>query len=158
MKRLPISWLLVALLAASIWSHPAWQPSHKISAQQPLAQPAPAQQALAQTGGVQAGVTQVAGDAPGTRLTGARAIIDASRYPSLQAALDALPAEGGMVQIPPGTFEIDQPLVLRRGDACLLGAGTATHIKNVNTEGRPALIVAHPENKDARTFVWPIFD
>ncbi len=55
--------------------------------------------------------------------------------------MDALPEEGGLVQLPAGTFEIDQPLVLRRSDVCILGSGTATHIKNVNTEGAPAIIV-----------------
>src|SRR5262249_51705712 len=65
-----------------------------------------------------------------TSLPGARAAIEAIGYPSLQAAIDALPAEGGIVRIPPGTFEIQQPLLLTREDVALEGAGTATHIKN----------------------------
>jgi hypothetical protein len=76
-------------------------------------------------------------------LPGARAVIDATRYPSLQAALDAVPAEGGVVRLPPGTFEIREPLVLARGDVLVEGAGSATHIKNVNADGKPALIVQH---------------
>jgi parallel beta-helix repeat protein len=83
-------------------------------------------------------------------LPGARATIDASRFESLQAALDALPPEGGMLRLPAGEFEIDQPLVIHCGDVCLEGSGTATNIKNMNTDGRPALIVAHPEAVDAR--------
>jgi len=83
-------------------------------------------------------------------LPGARAVIDAADYPSLQAALDALPDEGGLVRLPPGEFVIDQPIVLRRGDACIEGSGTATHIKNVNTDGQPALILEHPEGANSR--------
>jgi hypothetical protein len=77
-------------------------------------------------------------------LPGARLAIDAARFPSLQAALDAVPEEGGLVILPAGRFEIREPLVLRRGDVCLEGAGTATHIVNVNEEGQPALEIVHP--------------
>jgi hypothetical protein len=82
-------------------------------------------------------------------LPGARAEIDAARFPSLQAALDALPEEGGIVKLPPGTFEIDQPLILTRGDVLLQGSGTATHIKNINQTGQPALLLAHPKGDKA---------
>ena len=78
-------------------------------------------------------------------LPGARAVVDAARFPSIQAALDAVPAEGGVVRLPPGVFEIRQPLVLGCGDVLLEGAGPATHIKNVNTEGQPALIIRHAD-------------
>ncbi|MCA9117261.1 MAG: right-handed parallel beta-helix repeat-containing protein [Planctomycetaceae bacterium] len=88
---------------------------------------------------------------PGERsLPGARAVIDAARYPSLQAAFDAVPPEGGMVQLPPGTFEITEPLRLGRGDVQLRGAGAATHIVNKNTEGKSALIVAHPDGEKVK--------
>lgn len=82
---------------------------------------------------------------PAARLPGARAEIDATQFPSLQAALDAIPREGGIVRIPPGTFEISQPLILSRGDALIQGAGTATHIKNMNTNGQPAFIIQHAD-------------
>jgi hypothetical protein len=85
-----------------------------------------------------------AGGDKGGRLPGARPIIDAANFATLQAALDALPAEGGVVHLPAGTFEIKQPLVLARGDVLLEGSGGATHIKNVNAEGKPALILSHP--------------
>jgi len=70
------------------------------------------------------------------RLEGARPIIDAGRYPTIQAAIDALPEEGGVVRLPPGTFEISNPLKVTKPDVLIEGAGTATHIKNVNTEGK----------------------
>ncbi len=83
-------------------------------------------------------------------LPGARAMIEAARYPSLQAALDALPEEGGVVQLPPGRFVIQKPLVLKRGDVLLQGSGTATHIENQNQEGQPALIIQHPKGDQAK--------
>ena len=83
-------------------------------------------------------------------LPGARDVIDAARFPSLQAALDALPEEGGLVRIPPGRFEIRQPLVINVGDVCLEGSGAATHIVNVNEEGKPALHLAHPDGAEKR--------
>ncbi len=85
-----------------------------------------------------------------TRLPGAGAVIDAAAYPSIQAAIDALPAAGGVVRLPPGTFEIAEPLRVTVSDAVIEGAGTATHIKNVNTEGKSALILQHPSGRDDR--------
>ena len=82
-------------------------------------------------------------------LPGARAEIDAAKFPSLQAAFDAVPEEGGIVKLPAGTFEIEQPLILRRGDVLLQGSGTATHIKNINQEGQPALVLEHPKGDKA---------
>lgn len=90
------------------------------------------------------------GVSAGVRLPGARAAIDASRYPTLQAAIDALPDEGGVVRLPPGTFEISEPLKVAVGDVLIEGAGTATHIKNVNTEGQSALILQHTSAGDNR--------
>lgn len=87
------------------------------------------------------------------RLPGARPIIQAEDYASLQDALDALPAEGGAVRLPPGVFELDRPLRLSAEDVLLEGAGTATHIKNVNTDGQPAIVIEPPKNKKS---IWRI--
>jgi len=86
----------------------------------------------------------------GLRLAGARPVIDASRYVTIQAAIDALPDEGGVVHLPPGTFEINEPLQVTKSDVLIEGTGTATHIKNVNTEGKSALILQHPGGGDDR--------
>lgn len=83
-------------------------------------------------------------------LPGARAEIDAADFPSLQAAFDAIPKEGGVVRLPSGTFEISQPLVISRGDVLIQGSGTATHIKNVNADGQPALVVRHPDGEKVK--------
>lgn len=79
------------------------------------------------------------------KLPGARAEIDAARYPSLQAAFDAIPAGGALVRLPAGTFEISEPLVITKGDVLIQGAGPATHIQNLNADGRPALVIRHPD-------------
>lgn len=89
-------------------------------------------------------------ESEGTRLPGSRPTIDAAKFPSLQAAFDAVPAEGGMVLIPAGEFEINQPIVITRSDILVKGTGTATHIINLNTEGKPALVLQHPSGKDDR--------
>lgn len=84
------------------------------------------------------------------KLPGARPVIDAAEYPSLQAAVDALPATGGAVRLPPGTFEIDEPLMIAVSDVLIEGAGTATHIKNISTEGKSAVVLQHPSGQDNR--------
>ena len=86
----------------------------------------------------------------GQRLAGARPVIEARRYVTIQAAINALPDEGGVVRLPPGTFEISEPLKVTKSDVLIEGAGTATHIKNVNTEGKSALILQHPSEGDNR--------
>ncbi len=87
---------------------------------------------------------------PSVKLPGALPVVDAARYPSIQAAIDALPATGGAVRLPPGTFEIKEPLRVTLSDVLIEGAGTATHIKNVNTEGKSAIILQHPDGTDSR--------
>ncbi len=92
-------------------------------------------------------------------LPGARPEIDASRYPTLQAAFDALPAEGGLIRLPAGTFNIDEPLVISQQDVRIEGAGTATHIHNTNAEGQPALSLRPNEgfkDKDGKERIWRV--
>ncbi|MCP4258432.1 MAG: right-handed parallel beta-helix repeat-containing protein [Planctomycetes bacterium] len=91
------------------------------------------------------------------RLPGARAIIEASQCVTIQAAINALPDEGGVVRLPPGTFEISEPLKVTKSDVLIEGAGTATHIKNVNTEGKSALILQHPSGGNNRKAeIWRV--
>jgi len=86
-------------------------------------------------------VAAEAGNAPGRQPTAPAAVIDASRFPNLQAALDAVPECGGLVRLPPGDFQIDKPLVLRRSNTRVEGAGAATRLINANQDGQPALMV-----------------
>ncbi len=81
---------------------------------------------------------------PAPQLSGAQAVIEAAQYRSLQLAIDAVPVGGGAVRLPPGVFEIHEPLVIRQSDLLLVGSGTATHIRNLNEEGLPAILIADP--------------
>ncbi len=83
--------------------------------------------------------------------------VDASDYPSLQAACDALPEAGGMVVLPPGTFELSKPLVISTPETHLSGSGASTHLKNVNESGEPALVL-QPKNRqeDPKARLWRV--
>lgn len=83
------------------------------------------------------------------KLPGVRPIIDASLYPSLQDAINAITEAGGMVKIPPGEFEITEPLIIQNPDFHLEGSGASTHIINNNREGQPALIIQHPSKEES---------
>lgn len=79
------------------------------------------------------------------------AVVDASKYESLQAAADAVPVTGGVLQIPPGTYELHEPLRICTGDTQIAGRGTATHIINMNTDGQPAILIEHPDYANKAT-------
>lgn len=68
----------------------------------------------------------------------------------IQAALDALPASGGIVRIPAGTYDLKQPLVIRTGDVKLEGAGAATHLRNRSPDRQPAILAKHPDYPKTR--------
>lgn len=92
-----------------------------------------------------------------TRLPGAKPVVDARLYPSLQAAINEVPPEGGMVQLPPGVFEITEPLLITQNDILLQGSGTATHIKNIDSTGQPAILIqADEETAEEETALWRI--
>ncbi len=80
-----------------------------------------------------------------SHLPGSDATVDASKFASLQEAADAIPEAGGVLLIPPGKHEISEPLRIKTGDTRVVGVGSASHIVNLNTEGKPAILVEHPE-------------
>jgi hypothetical protein len=80
--------------------------------------------------------------------TSAPVSIDASKHPNLQAALDAVPESGGLVTIPPGNYEITEPLRVKTAETRIVGGGAATHILNKSETGTPAFIL-RPANLDA---------
>lgn len=84
-------------------------------------------------------------------------IVQASDYASLQAAIDALPLTGGEIRIPPGTFQITSPLILNAENVKLTGAGSSTHIQNLNETGEPALIL-RPKDRETnqRSRIWRV--
>lgn len=71
-------------------------------------------------------------------------IIDASQFKHLQNAIDALPPGGGVIELPPGRFELEKPLVLNTDFVTIRGAGSSTHLVNVNKNGQPALHIEPP--------------
>ncbi|MEX2578017.1 MAG: right-handed parallel beta-helix repeat-containing protein [Verrucomicrobiales bacterium] len=84
-------------------------------------------------------------------------IVEASDFDSLQAAIDALPASGGLLRLPAGTFEISEPLVVSTPETRLEGAGASTHIKNTNQEGEPALVLRPADlAEDPKAKLWRI--
>lgn len=97
-----------------------------------------------------------AASSPAT-LAGAQSVIEAANYPTIQAALDAIPATGGVVRLPPGTFEITEPLVIPHGETLLEGCGSATHIVNKNEAGKPALVIGSPKfAADRKNKIWRV--
>ncbi len=88
---------------------------------------------------------------------GPAAVIDASKYESLQEALNAVPEAGGIVRLPPGDFPLEQPLILARENTRVVGSGAATHLINKNTEGKPAFIVRSTQRDlDPKARLWRV--
>lgn len=84
-------------------------------------------------------------------------MVNAADHPSIQAALDALPASGGMVRLAPGTTEITEPLVIKTAETRIEGSGASTHIKNLNTEGQPALLIQpSTRESDKKARLWRV--
>lgn len=83
--------------------------------------------------------------------------IDAADFATLQAAFDAVPEGGGIVHIPPGIFDISEPLRIHAAETRITGSGASTHIRNLNTEGKPALVI-EPEkiDDDPKLRLWRI--
>jgi hypothetical protein len=64
----------------------------------------------------------------------------------IQRALDALPADGGEVVLPPGVFKVSQPIVLRRDHQALRGAGVTTVLFLEDNANCPVVILGEPVN------------
>lgn len=84
-------------------------------------------------------------------------VLDAADFPSIQAAIDALPETGGILRLPPGTVELREPLVVSTPETRIEGAGASTHLKNLNEEGKPALVL-RPKDYEAnpRARIWRV--
>jgi len=83
--------------------------------------------------------------------------IDAKDYPTLQAAVDALGSSGGILTIPPGTYEIAEPIVVKTGETRIEGSGAASLIVNKDTSGKPALIIQPPDDdKNKNAEIWRV--
>ena len=81
----------------------------------------------------------------------------ASDHPTLQAAADALPAAGGLLVIPPGNYELSEPLRIKSAETRIEGTGAATHLINKNEAGEPAVILAPADLKqNPRSKLWRV--
>ena len=69
----------------------------------------------------------------------------------IQQALDALPASGGEVVLPPGRFEVSQPIVLQRDHQTLRGSGAATVLHLADNANCPVIIMGEPVNHPQQT-------
>jgi polygalacturonase len=69
----------------------------------------------------------------------------------IQMALDALPASGGEVVLPPGKIMVRQPIVLRRDDQTLRGCGPATILTLADAANCPVIIMGEPVNHPQKT-------
>jgi len=89
-------------------------------------------------------------------------LVNAADHPTLQAALDIVNANpsGGMVRLPPGRYEIDEPLSITGEDITLRGSGASSTIINRNTDGKPAILIAsglpNPKRKGQQAYRWHI--
>jgi len=83
-------------------------------------------------------------------------IIDASKYTTLQDALNAVPASGGLVMIQPGNFEINEPLIMTCENTHIRGSGPSTHIINMNQNGQPAFIVRPEDRSKPNAYIWRV--
>jgi len=64
----------------------------------------------------------------------------------IQQALDALPEGGGEVVLPPGVFEVCQPIVLQRDHQTLRGSGETTILRLTDGANCPVIIMGEPVN------------
>ena len=69
----------------------------------------------------------------------------------IQAALDGLPAIGGEVILPAGTFEVSEPIVLSRDNLTLRGTGEKTILHLADNANCPVVILGEPVNAPSRT-------
>ena len=69
----------------------------------------------------------------------------------IQKALDALPDSGGEVLLPPGTFEVYQPIVLDRDHEALRGSGATTVLHLAGNANCPVIIMGQPVDNPERT-------
>ena len=69
----------------------------------------------------------------------------------IQRALDALPENGGEVDLPAGRIEICQPVILSRDHQTLRGAGAATILHLADNANCPVVILGEPLNTPTQT-------
>jgi len=69
----------------------------------------------------------------------------------IQQALDALPADGGEVDLPAGKIEIQKPIILSRDNQTLRGTGPTTILHLADKANCPVIILGEPVNTPTQT-------
>jgi len=69
----------------------------------------------------------------------------------IQQALDSLPSSGGQVVLPPGHFEVYQPIILRRDHQTLHGSGAGTILHLADGANCPVIIMGEAVNYPQQT-------
>ena len=69
----------------------------------------------------------------------------------IQAALDSLPNEGGEIVLAAGEFAVTAPIVLRRDNQTLRGAGDTTVLRLAANANCPVIIMGEPLNNPKHT-------
>jgi hypothetical protein len=69
----------------------------------------------------------------------------------IQKALDVLPAGGGAVYLPAGEYTITQPIILKRDNQILRGAGATTILRLAADANCPVIILGEPVNRPKHT-------
>jgi len=78
--------------------------------------------------------------------------VSAGDYTTIQKAVDALPPEGGTVFIPAGIYEIPEPIVVKKSDVSLIGAGTGTILLNTSDDGKNTIELLGTEEE----YIWRV--
>lgn len=84
-------------------------------------------------------------------------LVRAAEYASLQAAVEALPDSGAVLQLPPGRILLDSTVTVNRGNLHIRGQGPSTHLVHADSSGTPALHIRPPEadeNEDPE--IWNV--
>ena len=68
-------------------------------------------------------------------------VVHAEEFGSLQAAVEALPDSGAVLELPPGRILLDSTVTVNRGALHIRGSGPSTHLINRNESGAPALLI-----------------
>jgi parallel beta-helix repeat protein len=74
--------------------------------------------------------------------------VNAGDYTTIQKAVDALPPEGGTVYIPAGIYNITEPIVVKKSEVSLIGAGSGTILLNTSEDGKNTIELLGTEEEN----------
>jgi hypothetical protein len=72
---------------------------------------------------------------------------------AIQHALDQLPDSGGEILLSPGTYDIRQPILLRRDNQALCGSGMATVLRLADKADCPVVVLGSPGTQPVKAVV-----